>query len=401
MGIYVIKSIACLLVLLGFYKLALAQIKIPHINRCYLMGSIVFSIIIPLVTFSGATQPSQSILLDNHIPHIFKELPTQIKTSSPVFGGYWLTSVYLLGIIIFGVRFIIGLINLKKSISYHEKKQARNHTKVLISTQTAPYSFLQYIFLSKHDFEQGHIAKEVLLHEQAHIDQKHSLDILFVELLQIFFWWNPMIYWIKGAIKLNHEFLADQQAIKQVAHLTDYQEVLLYYSGSKLPHRLTSNISYSLTKKRILMISEKTSKKRIIVRLLGLVVILFVCLYSFNKKTWNQSKITASIITSQTLNIEVSQQQILVNKIATTPKEFTQTLNLILADWSKKQIGLRRLNIQLKEDISQALIQQLNKAARKTPLAHSNANYVLIPPKPSIAFRKPKNSAPIIKTNFK
>ncbi|OJJ20054.1 hypothetical protein BKI52_16405 [marine bacterium AO1-C] len=357
------------------------------------MGSIVFSIIIPLVTFSGAAQSSQGILLDNNIPHIFKELPTQIKTSSSIFGNYWLTSVYLLGVIIFGVRFIMGLVNLKKSILYHEKEQAHNHTKVLISTQTAPYSFLQYIFLPKHDFEQGHIAKEVLLHEQAHIDQKHSLDLLFVELLQIFFWWNPIIYWIKEAIKLNHEFLADQQAIKQVAHLTDYQEVLLYYSGSKLPHRLTSNISYSSAKKRILMISEKTSKKRIVVRVLGLVVMLFVCLYLFNKKAWNQSKITTSAITHQTLNIEVSQQQILINKIATTPKRFAQTLNLVLADWSKKQIGLNRLNIRLEKGISQGLIQQLNRAARKTPLAHANADYVLIPPKPPIAFKKPKGLA--------
>ena len=87
------------------------------------------------------------------------------------------------------------------------------YTNILLQKHIIPHTLLKYIFVNKTDFESQKIPKEVLLHEQTHAIQRHSSDLLFVEVLQIIFWFNPLLYFIKKSIKLNHEFLADQAVL--------------------------------------------------------------------------------------------------------------------------------------------------------------------------------------------
>ena len=95
-----------------------------------------------------------------------------------------------------------------------------------------PHTFFNYIFLNKTKFENRALPKEVILHEETHAKQKHSLDILFIELLQIVFWFQPLIWLYKTRIKLNHEFLADQAVIDNGFEPANYQNTLLSYSSN-------------------------------------------------------------------------------------------------------------------------------------------------------------------------
>ena len=63
-------------------------------------------------------------------------------------------------------------------------------------------------------------------HELFHIQQKHSWDIIYLELLTIICWLNPFFYFIKKEIKVIHEFLADQYASDQ-QNKGEYAELLL------------------------------------------------------------------------------------------------------------------------------------------------------------------------------
>lgn len=380
MSIYVIKSIVCLLVLFGFYKLALERVKMPHINRYYLLGSLGFAILVPFVTFSGGEQPVKTILSADITSYVWQELPVMAATPPAAYVFDWLTGLYILGVVVMAVRFVVGLLNLKRLIGHHTKIRTSTHTKVLLPQTIAPYSFLHYIFLTKQEFEQGQIVQDILLHEQAHVQQKHSIDILLLECLHIFFWWNPVIYYLKNAVKLNHEFLADQQVLKQVANARDYQMLLLDYAGSNRSHQLVSSLNYSSAKKRILMMSQSPSKKKVTARLLVLAPVLVASFLLFNKQA---SQTIPSDVPKKMLDIRVSQHQIVVNGMVTTPNEFSRVLDKALEDWTKKHLALYRLNIQLEDNISPALIRQLNQAARKTKLADTDPNYTLIPPKPS------------------
>jgi hypothetical protein len=97
-----------------------------------------------------------------------------------------------------------------------------NVSLVFINERQLPHAFLNYIFINKDDFENGKVEVELLKHELAHIKQRHSYDIIFIEILKAIFWFNPLLILFEKAIKLNHEFLADQSVIKQFKNVKGY-----------------------------------------------------------------------------------------------------------------------------------------------------------------------------------
>src|SRR5690606_16202849 len=114
--------------------------------------------------------------------------------------NYWpfaLWTIYGLGVLFFGVKFFRNLFSLIQKIRTNPKYRNSGFINVLLSETVIPHTFFSYIFLNKKQFEHDEIPPEVLLHEQTHALQKHSLDVIFVELLQIVFWFNPLFYFIK------------------------------------------------------------------------------------------------------------------------------------------------------------------------------------------------------------
>ena len=140
--------------------------------------------------------------------------------------------------------------------------------KVLLKEELPPHTFLRYIFLNKQKFESKSIPAAVLLHEETHAKEWHSLDVLFIELLQVLFWFNPLIYVFKRSIKLNHEFLADSAVIKGHENQLHYQNTLLSYLSNDNSHKhqsvgIANAINYSSIKKRIIIMKKQTSKRGI------------------------------------------------------------------------------------------------------------------------------------------
>ncbi|MGV8914886.1 MAG: M56 family metallopeptidase [Kaistella sp.] len=144
----------------------------------------------------------------------------------------------------------------------------------------APFSFCKTIYLDKDDYNDGQIDERIFLHEKCHVKEKHSLDILFLEVLRIFTWFNPALFFYKRAILSNHEFLADDFVLQNDFDLQSYQHLILekieYSEGVRLTHQL----NFNSTKKRFIMMTTKTSKliwaKKI--ALLPVAAVLFVFL---------------------------------------------------------------------------------------------------------------------------
>ena len=99
-----------------------------------------------------------------------------------------------------------------------------------------------------------------MLHEQAHASQKHTADILFIEVLKVVFWFNPLFYLYKKEIKLNHEFLADRAVLKKGLDASVYKELLLSFSSNQNNLSLVNAINYSSIKKRFTVMKKQTSK---------------------------------------------------------------------------------------------------------------------------------------------
>ena len=285
MLLYILKSGVCLALLYLFYKAFLEKENMHTFKRFYLLGALLTAFIIPFITFVQYVElhtTSQIIEQSNAIvPIISNSEPLQYPTD---YLSLMLWSTYVIGVLIFGFKFVKNLFGIILRIRKNPKHRINQITNVLLLDNIIPHTFFNYIFLNKKKFEASEIPKEVLLHEETHALQKHSADVLLVELLQVLFWFNPLIYFTKKAIKLNHEFLADKAVINNGVQPTLYQQLLLEFSSNSLQPQLTNAINYSSIKKRFTVMKTKTSKKSIVFRSLLLLPLLALLLYGFSDK---------------------------------------------------------------------------------------------------------------------
>ncbi|WP_298494090.1 M56 family metallopeptidase [uncultured Algibacter sp.] len=285
MLLILLKSSACLAVFMLFYKLCLEKTSAHTFKRFYLIAVILISISIPFIVFTEyiETKPANLTNITE-----FKTGTTDVLENKLVinYTSIILWSIYILGVIIFSFRFFKNLYQIFQKIKANPKYKNQNYINVLLHDLIHPHTFFNYIFLNKNNYEHNLIPKEVLLHEQVHAKQKHAIDILFIEVLQIAFWFNPLLYFIKKDIKLNHEFLADQAVINKGINTKQYQYLLLAFSSNAADIPLANAINYSLIKKRFTVMKTKTSKTVIWFRSLVLLPLLAILIYSFSNKNY-------------------------------------------------------------------------------------------------------------------
>lgn len=280
---FLYKSSLSLLVLLAIYHLVLEKQKMHQFNRFYLLFGLAFSLVLPFITIQVATETI--VPVQQTYRYVIGNVPIQNTKTIEQSQDYtslimWclyglLTSVFLFRYL----RNIVNIISVIKSNPVIEDEKARY---VLVAESILPHTFLNYIFLNKADYQNQKIEKELFRHEMVHVTQKHTLDILFIETLKTIFWFNPLFIFYKKAIQLNHEFLADENVVNSFKDVSYYQNLLLAYSSANATSGLTSNLNYSITKKRFIMMTKTVSKKRVLISKIVLLplfsgLIFFVC----------------------------------------------------------------------------------------------------------------------------
>lgn len=292
MILYVLKSGFCLAILLAVYHLFLEKEKMHRFNRWYLLGSILFSFLVPLIRFKVAANTNPVLqnnyfeLIDNSIAATLQPTDTAatinaIPDEHPV-PYAWI--IYVLITILLLIRFIKNLYQLISAVSENEIVKHGIANLVLVKDKIASYSFLNYIFISEADYTDHNIEQEIITHELTHVKEKHSLDVLFIELLQTLFWFNPLLVLYKKAIQLNHEFLADDAVIKTYENIPAYQCLLLEKVSFNSNAYLTSNLNYSVTKKRFIMMTRHYDKQRILLKKVCMLPVLAAGIFLFSSK---------------------------------------------------------------------------------------------------------------------
>lgn len=296
MEAYLLKAFACLAIFLLFY-IALLEKQTMHVfKRFYLLVALGASFGIPAIVFVDYVVigiPANILPVLTNTPIL--DLATNqglgaIAKESTVDLPFLLWTLYALGFVVFAYRFLRNLTQVIFKIQKNQKLQNTFTTTVLLLDNIVPHTFFRYIFLNKNNFETKAIPQEVLLHEEAHARQKHSIDVLLIELLQVLFWFNPLIYFFKKSIKLNHEFLADEAVLKKDIPAANYQKTLLSYlsvarethSQSPLANAINYS-SYSSIKKRFKIMKTKTSNKGIVLRSFLVLPLLATLIYGFSE----------------------------------------------------------------------------------------------------------------------
>ena len=254
----VLKIILCSGILLGLYHLFLVREKTFTFNRFYLIAALLFSLCIPFATIETKEVvkeiPATVFVEGNEQP-----IEAQIATPQESFDytkalliGYCIVS----GILILKIGY--SIIKIKKLKGRKIKYQ--NRSVFLLKQDLAPFSFWNTIYLSETYFKDSKIENSVFLHEEIHVKQKHSLDILFVEVLKAVFWINPFIWFYKKAMVDNHEFIADESVISKNKNIKTYQELILQEILKQQNLPLIHQFNFNNTKKRFIMMNNKNSK---------------------------------------------------------------------------------------------------------------------------------------------
>lgn len=273
MILFLIKSTICLLVLYAFYVLFLENKKMHQFNRFYLIGILIISLVIPAINInseSSIVYSTTKLIGSISLLHI----------SNYALLLYFLITVGLL------FKFSLKLYSILKLIKNNLKVKQNNKTLILLEDKVLPHTFLKFIFLNKNDYENGTIQDELFTHELTHVTEKHTIDILFIELFQIIFWFNPFLTFINKSIRLNHEFIADDIVINTHKDRSNYQHILLGISSWNNTNHLTSNLNYSLTKQRFMMMVNNTPQLSIRLVKLSILPLLIVLVLIFGNTSY-------------------------------------------------------------------------------------------------------------------
>ncbi|RFS19766.1 M56 family peptidase [Chitinophaga silvatica] len=253
-AIYLAKLFLCSGILYGYYHIALRNNKFHHWNRFYLIGITVLSIILPLINIPITGKSEQSQLL-YYTANMFTATgtptihpaPSAINLSSILLAIYIIVAFILLTRLIFSLSKLLRLVKRSKIFDIPPYHLVENE---IIRT---PFSFFSYIFWDTTPIDSLK-GQQILRHELVHIQEKHSSDKLFMEIITSIGWLNPFFFLIKRELILIHEFLADKKAAgKEVG---SYAETILQAAFQTNQFKITNNFFQSPIKRRILMLTR-------------------------------------------------------------------------------------------------------------------------------------------------
>ena len=270
--VYILKSSVCLAIFYLFYRLLLARETFHRFNRFSLLGILLLSCLLPLVEVSvkQETEVHQTMLtLEQLLMMADAVNATEAGARAETATVIWIQVallVYLAGIVFFAFRNVYSLVRLlmllksgkKEDIGSYLPGRKERVTLIVHNCDIAPFSWMGYIVISRKDLEEN--GREILIHELAHIHNRHSWDLLVADVCIFFQWFNPASWLLKQELQNIHEFEADETVIKEGVDAKQYQLLLIKKAVGTRLYSMANSFNHSKLKKRItMMLKEKSS----------------------------------------------------------------------------------------------------------------------------------------------
>ena len=268
---YLLQVIAASGLLYGYYHFALRNKKFHRYNRFYLLMSVVISSFIPFLNipvYFSEKETESSVMLQTwqvissaSLSSESTTISTTIQNDSTI--SKWLTAenmvylVYLFILSFFLLRILISLSKIRMIIKSNPAEQLDKIKFINTNEPGTPFSFFRWLFWNRKIELHSEKGEQIFRHELFHIQQKHSWDIIFIELVSTIFWINPFFYLIKKELKAIHEFLADEFAVKENKNW-QYAELLLMQALNTNNH-LVNPFFHNQIKRRLAIVRESSA----------------------------------------------------------------------------------------------------------------------------------------------
>lgn len=296
---YVLESAVCLSLFLIVYRMLLANLTHFSWMRVYLLISVILSLILPLIVIpihwqSLTVAPAfyNNIIVSSQI----NSFPSAQSLNSRDFNNQQLIpgmifGFYVIGLLYRSYNLARNLRSIRTCIRQNQKVRDGRYWLVNLDSKTPPFSFFNYIFIANTSLNLSTDELERIKdHEKIHAREFHSIDVLFIEIVSILFWFNPLWTYLKKSIQDIHEFIVDEKIVERGNEKKGYAELLLKLSYEVKGFSLSAGFSNSQINRRIVMISKRRSlrAKKYMVTILVPITLFLMLSFSYIKNDDSQ-----------------------------------------------------------------------------------------------------------------
>jgi beta-lactamase regulating signal transducer with metallopeptidase domain len=285
--VYFLKLSLSLGVVFLFYQLVLRKLTFYNWNRWYLLCYTLLCFFIPFIDISPVLQSNEweSSHAVTWVPVIIEYKANEIG-AAPAYHFFtaWniISTILSAGMFVMFLRLIFQLISFRRMVKKAKALPGEGMKLYQVDEEIIPFSFGNSIFINQHLHTTEEL-QEIIRHEFVHVKQKHSIDIIWGELLCLINWYNPFAWLIKRSIRQNLEFIADNKVLENGINKKQYQYLLLKVIGNN-QYSIAPKFNFSSLKKRIDMMNKLKTARLHLVRFLFILPLLAVILLSFRKQ---------------------------------------------------------------------------------------------------------------------
>ena len=316
---YALKSAIVLTLLYGGFSTLLSRETFHRFNRVLLLGIVVLSMVLPVVHITICS-PAPIVLeqywVENAMPEV--EIPAvdektvevevmkgnqQVSVGNILKEEYFWEIIYIIGLFVALMCFVRRGVLLARSLRGGLRlRDEQGNTIVVKGGAFPPFSFMHWIAINVSDYEQHR--RSILTHEQAHARLGHSWDVLLLEMVQVFQWFNPFAWLLGRELKAIHEYEADEAVICQGIDAKQYQQLLVIKAVGNRLQLLANTLNRGSLKKRINMMQQQKSNRWRMLRAAFAIPVAALAIVAFATPEVKTNEMQQAVSTAKNDNAE-------------------------------------------------------------------------------------------------
>ena len=304
---YVIKSAMALALLYTCIIPLLEKETFHRLNRILILGCLIMSFAIPLVHFTGGTNPTVDMVRQAvQLPEVL--INGDAKEQSVWSWADIIICIYIIGAVAIFTMTVVQTVRLTRQLRQCEHiTDNRGNTIVLTDCATSPFCLFHYIVMSRDDYANNR--NYILTHEQEHIRLGHCIDLVILQVATIIQWFNPFVWLIGKNLKAIHEFEVDEAVLNKGIDATQYQQFLVIKAVGNRLQPFANNLNKESLKRRIIMMNQKKSNRWMMLKALFIIPVATLAVSVFASNTGVSTVTREAVRTANALPTANTQTQ--------------------------------------------------------------------------------------------